>query len=416
MGHIWREQGVSDMGIDGHIELVDVATNAATGRLLLVQSKATAGKLGRETEQSFIYACSAKDIDYWMTASAPVLLVVTHTERKEAWFKNLSDWFSEPSRRASGLVEFDKSIDRFEAGASIIIESIGAPSSSGVYLQPAPKNETLVSNLLQVNIPEVFFLAPSSAQGWKAINGRLRSNGEKTIDDIVWSAGTLYSFRSFKDRPLKCLADDAPEMLGVQELQEAPNGDDRRLLVRLLNNTLREQLRGRLHWDRERQQYFFPATSNLKSRKVKVSQRSSGRTVFESYESQDDPERVSYYRHYAARFRFLDLDGTWYLSIDPTYHFTIDGYRESNYADKLLTGIKKREGHEAVRHLVTFWANYLIGDDSLLSDSDDFLDFTSLGTIDVEHGIDDDHWKPRHAKDEGIADQPSDQLVLDISS
>jgi len=43
MGHIWREKGVSDVGIDGEIELVDPTTRRALGRLLLVQSKAVAG-------------------------------------------------------------------------------------------------------------------------------------------------------------------------------------------------------------------------------------------------------------------------------------------------------------------------------------------------------------------------------------
>jgi hypothetical protein len=40
LGHLWNENQ-NDVGIDGWIELVEKTAEAATGRIILVQSKAT---------------------------------------------------------------------------------------------------------------------------------------------------------------------------------------------------------------------------------------------------------------------------------------------------------------------------------------------------------------------------------------
>lgn len=418
MGHIWREQAVSDVGIDGQIELVDPATHAATGRILMVQSKATASPLDRENDESFVYRCRQKDIDYWMSASVPVLLVVSHVEREESWFKNLHEWFADPIRRESRLVEFDKTSDRFDSQASQLLTDSGAPRSSGAYLQPAPRAEDLTSNLIKVDVPRDLFVAPSEAQGWTLINRRLREAGERTVDDVAWSGGNLYSFRPFDRRPLACLADAPQEVFATEELQCSSDEADQRLLVRLLNNTLREQLRPRLRWNRDRGHFHFPATPDLSGLKLKVRSGSSGRTVFEPYTDKRDPSVVSHYRHYAARLRFVDLDGEWFVSIEPTYHFTKDGLQESRIADKLLSGIKKLEGHDAVRHLTVFWATFLSGEDgSLFAPDDDLITFRGLAQLHVEHGIDDGFWKPRPENQIELPDSSSDgQLSLQVDS
>ncbi|BCB89267.1 hypothetical protein Psuf_065800 [Phytohabitans suffuscus] len=43
----------------------------------------------------------------------------------------------------------------------------------------------------------------------------------------------------------------------------------------------------------------------------------------------DDTTKVKYYRHYAAGLYYRRWSGRWYLEINPTYHFTIDGRRDS---------------------------------------------------------------------------------------
>jgi hypothetical protein len=395
MGHIWREKSVSDVGIDGEIELVDLATRSALGRLLLVQSKARSVDFEGETERLFRFRCTEDDLSYWLSGSAPVLLVCSHPATGDAWFKNLSEWFeAHPDHRAKRIVEFDKVVDRFDASAATRLVDWGVPASSGIYLRPPPRPETLVSNLLRLeHIAPHVHMAPSSVRGWKDINTRLRKAGHPLVDDVVWRDEHVYSLRPFDEPPLNMLADDTPERIGTDELTDSKSDDDRRLLVRLLNNTLRE-LHPELTWHKEREYLYFPATPDLQPRKVKTN-RGSGRTVFERYLDKETKSRVVYYRHYALRYQFVHLDDGWYVALTPTYHFTHDGAQESRFAGDYLKRIKQIEGHAAVGNLTKFWAGYLRPRRDLFTSADQRLRLGLLAEIDLAHGIDDQYWKPR---------------------
>lgn len=411
MGHIWREKGVSDVGIDGEIELVDPATRNVLGRLLLVQSKARTREFEHETEESFSFRCTEDDLEYWLSASAPVLLVCSHPKESQAWFKNVPGWFeAHPERRRSRMIDFDKRLDRFDPAAASVILDWGTPASSGIYLRPAPRAETLVSNLLRVeHLADEVHCVASDVRGWKDINARLRKAGHLPVDDVVWRDKQLYSFRRFDVAPLDALADDTPERIATDELASSKSDDDQRLLVRLMNNTLRQQ-RAELRWSRDREYLYFPATPDLRPRRVKVA-KTGGRTVFERYMDKETKTRVVYYRHYALRFQFLQLDDGWFLALNPTYHFTTDGHGESQYSGELLKRIKQFERHAAVANLTKFWAAYLSAS-NLFSSPDHHVRFGLLAGLDLGHGIDDAYWKPRSIPvrtDERHSDGPRQQ-------
>ncbi|MCP4306359.1 MAG: DUF4365 domain-containing protein [bacterium] len=407
MGHIWREKSVSDVGVDGEIELVDLTSREALGRLLLVQSKARSGEFEGETEDSIRFRCTEDDLNYWLSASAPVLLVCSRPSTKEAWFKNIPEWFSaNPERRAKRIVEFSKVDDRFDASAGRRLIDWGVPASSGIYLRPPPRPETLVTNLLRVeHIAQHVHLAPSSVRGWKDINARMRTGGHPLVNDVVWRDKHVYSFRGFDEPPLDVLADDTPERISTDELADSGAEEDRRFLVRLLNGTLRE-IHSELHWHRGREYLYFPASSDLQPRAVRAAgKRGRGRTVFERYLDKETKSRVVYYRHYALRFQFLYLDQGWYLALTPTYHFTHDGSRESRYAGDYLKRIKQIEGHGAVGNLTKFWAGYLRSRSDLFASPDQRLRLGLLAELDLAHGIDDEHWKRRDKTAVAGADQ-----------
>lgn len=395
MGHIWREKSVSDVGIDGEIELVDPSTDKATGRLLLVQSKARTAFDG-ETDSSFRFTCTEDDLEYWLSGTAPVLLVMTHPDTGDAWFKNLDVWFTEdPTRRKSRIVRFDKDADRFTKNAARRLLDWGAPASSGLYLRPPPRQETLLSNLLRVDyMADSVHAAPSSISGWADANARLRKAGYDAVDDIVWRDGQVWSFRRLDEPPLDALADETPERLATDELADSKSDDDRRLLVRLLNNTLREVNRSGLAFDKKHRYLYFPATESLQPLVVNPTRSGRGRTVFESYKDKATGSRVVHYRHYALQFQFLHLDEGWFLALNPTYHYTIDGHRPSKFGGEYVKKIKRMEGHDAVGYLVKFWAGYLRTQHHLFSTPDQRLRFGGLAEFDVNHGIDDKYWKP----------------------
>jgi Domain of unknown function (DUF4365) len=60
MGSSWSPTGALDVGIDGTIELFDLVSQAALGKILGVQSKVVANPKN-ETDEGFDYYCEERD-------------------------------------------------------------------------------------------------------------------------------------------------------------------------------------------------------------------------------------------------------------------------------------------------------------------------------------------------------------------
>ena len=138
--------------------------------------------------------------------------------------------------------------------------------------------------------------------------------------------------------------------------------------------------------------------------------RGSGRTVFEVY--RDAENKVRYCRHYAAHLNFRQWDGEWYLEINPTYHFTRDGERESIFSAEQLAKIKRLERNAAVKGQVEHWAQFLVlgQSDTLFGTGDRRIEFGSLATFTVDASIDERAWIV--PKDAEASDMP---LLIDES-
>src|SRR5690606_2256481 len=135
-----------DAGIDGSIEIRDPVTKEATGQVIRVQSKATNNQFPKETDQGFEFTCRKADLDYWLSANTPVLLVVSRPRTGDAYWINVHDYFATPERRSARKVYFDKAKDRFDESASDRIIQLGRDRNAGLYINPIPRPETLVSN------------------------------------------------------------------------------------------------------------------------------------------------------------------------------------------------------------------------------------------------------------------------------
>jgi hypothetical protein len=103
---------------------------------------------------------------------------------------------------------------------------------------------------------------------------------------------------------------------------------------------------------------------------------------------------VRFCRHYAANLRFRYWDGNWYLEINPTYHFTIDGKRDSLFEQDYIAKVKRLEHNRAVLALVTAWADLLSSrqESTLLSPGDERIVFGKLATVTVDAVIDEKAW------------------------
>ena len=81
--------------------------------------------LEQETESSFGFTCTREDLEYWLSGTAPVLLVVSKPKQKLAWWVSVKDYFSSSGAQAiSRKIKFDKQSMKFdESSASDLINA-----------------------------------------------------------------------------------------------------------------------------------------------------------------------------------------------------------------------------------------------------------------------------------------------------
>lgn len=84
---IFREQPISDMGIDAHIELVE---DDPTGKLIGLQIKSGAGNF-TATDDGLIYRGSLTHLDYWLGHALPVVLIAHLPETDETFWVHVTE-------------------------------------------------------------------------------------------------------------------------------------------------------------------------------------------------------------------------------------------------------------------------------------------------------------------------------------
>ena len=400
MKNIWRPIQIFDVGIDGEIELCDPITGVATNAIIRVQAKATTLPFQAETPESFEYTCTQKDLDYWLFGNAPVILIVCRPDTDEAYWVSVKDHFKDTSLQKTKKVRFNKLRDRFDLASSTRLMELGLPKDSGIYFAPLPKRELLYTNLLevvsfapQIFIAETDFRSPGDI--WRKFKAmRVRAGSEWML-----SNKRIISFRDLDAYPFNTICDAGTcERFDTSEWAYSDDSDRKREFVRLLNLCLQERthLLGLRYYDTKKLGYFyFPATRTLGTREVRYQSIKvmAKREVFKQYGQKADQTKRAFCRHSAFKGYFVSMGEKWYLEITPTYHFTIDGYREDRFRAQRLKGIKQLERNPAVLGHLLMWVDFLhrpIGD--LFSQEYSFLDFGKLQMVEIETGLPDEVW------------------------
>jgi hypothetical protein len=402
IGFRWQAAGGTEVGIDGHIELFDPASGEAVSAWLLAQSKAYKSFPG-ETDSSFHFTCDEADVEYWLRQPIPVILVCSHPETGEAWWRHVQEAFRDPEALQRRRVDFDKMRDRICGGTASALMDVGLSAAPRAWAPTLSRRERVVTNLLSVDrFAPVFYGAPTRAKTPRQAIARL-VEADCHGSDWVLHKNMVFSFRGLNDvsGPLHVLADDAAEAFDTTEWSESKDPDTRRQFVRLLNGTMRDMYAQDLTWYRRGRYFFFKAFDLTQERRIATG-RSSGRIVFTSRVIHgDDGPIVIWHRHHALRCRFLRFDGSWYVALNPTYHFTYDGYNRSRKSGEWVRKMKALERNSAVRGSVTFWAKYLRQPEGLFDTPDPRMGFGALVGFNVDRGVDDKVWKRDRATTPG---------------
>ncbi|MBN2133882.1 MAG: DUF4365 domain-containing protein [Sedimentisphaerales bacterium] len=400
MGFPWHPTNAPlDAGIDGFIELRDPTTGEVSNSWIAVQSKART-RLEKETENSFEFTCTTKDLAYWRRGNMPVLLVVSRPESDDAWWISIKDYFRDPARQNARKIVFDKKANRLAPRAQQDLLGLAQASGAGTYFRPCPKREHLHSNLLPVKrLAARIYTGRALYSTGKELTQVLKEQVQYPPREWFLHGDVVYSVHDLRDEPWVSVCDRATiETDATEDWCETQDPDTRRHFVRLLNSCLRSFC-GRIgmRYDKDANVLYFKKTNDLAPRKktYKSLRHTTSRVVFREYRAKKDPSRIAYYRHVGFEPRFRRFDGQWCLEINPTYRFTSDGDELHPYREEYLSKIKSIEGSGAVGGLVVMFAALLQDDDSLFADNYPHLGFGRLLGVDLPVGIDDLLWRKR---------------------
>lgn len=84
-GHIFRNQEVSDYGIDAQIEIKEGLS--ATGRLIAAQIKSGGSYFSKEVDAGFWHYVSDRHRDLWVNHSLPVILVLCNVDTQKCFYE-----------------------------------------------------------------------------------------------------------------------------------------------------------------------------------------------------------------------------------------------------------------------------------------------------------------------------------------
>lgn len=86
---ILRPQPTNDLGIDGHIEIVN-DNNRGTGRLIAAQIKCGPHFFKEQNAEGVVFRGEMKHYNYWRNHSLPVILIICKEDSGECWWTQFS--------------------------------------------------------------------------------------------------------------------------------------------------------------------------------------------------------------------------------------------------------------------------------------------------------------------------------------
>ncbi len=395
-------RGRLEAGVDGIVELRDPKSGQPLGKLIGVQVKATEkGPYSHESDAEFQYLIRPEDLSYWRGANLPIIIVLYRQEDETLYWKHVEGGVpAEPRRlifsKASDLLG-EMSRDRL---GSLTIDR----SQHGTYLPPLGIFETAELNLIRIRLPDEIFVGESPFHsGRDGIPDLLKEQNPQF--DWVIRGRRFYSFRDPRQSATACLVDeDSVEAIETELIADSDDPDNRLIMIELLRRSLQEQTSGLLSFGKDGGCLYFKAPGRF--RKVVYNYRSSKNDtralVVSVYRDKRDTSSIKSVRHHAFIPRFEQIAGDWYLSVTPTFVFTVDGFQPHRFSSSLLAGKKKLERNSAIRGQFFMWKHLLISSgyesrDLLshldLSNSSRILRFENLESLAMPKAVPEDAWQ-----------------------
>lgn len=399
MGFVFDGRNRLETGIDGFLELRDPTTGQTLAKWIGAQVKTTeADRYSHEDENGFEYLLKPDDLDYWMDANIPVVLVLVRLSDATMYWKPVDAGnLSEPRR-----LRFDKAKDRFEKAAADSIASLCVSKERvGSFVPPMMTGEGVHLTMVRVLLPPKIFVGASLfASGREAARELVGADPHASFDWVIRDRRFL-SFRDPRGTSLSEIVDSASvEAVNVEAVALTEDIDEEYIFIDLLARTLSAQLDSDLSYDRETRALYFRAPALNRGRRYRYRSliNETSAEVVTVWRAKDG--HVGSVRHHAFIPRFQRIGDEWFLSVSPTFTFTRDGYRSHYNAGALIAGKKKKEKNGAIRGQFLMWRHLLIDSgpkpSDLLGDHRrhaPILGFEPLETVEMPLAVPEEAWQ-----------------------
>jgi len=386
----------TEAGIDGIIDLADPQSGAATGGFLGVQVK-TKEQLAAEDEKQFSFYADPEDISYWNNVEIPVLLIVVRAKTEEAYAVHVQGYFANLEHKNSKTVIFEKDRDRFSATPDWQrrLLTLGVPRSRGLGFPPVPEPEDLSSNLLEAVAPETLFCGKTRFKSRDSVMRILKEREFRGTEFIV-REGNLWSMRSLHLDVWKNLVDARTiQKPAFTELALHESPAKRRYAVELLNYCLESRLALEdVVWLEEEKLYVYLPDRNVTKTVRTTLQREESESRKGLLHVTARGDEIRWCRHVAMKKRFVEVEGTYYLEVDPTYYYTRDGRKKHRRWRDFIRNARIMEKQKEYLANLELWRNVLTRPSDLLREDYSFLKFRSYLEFSSPVSVADELWNP----------------------
>ncbi len=177
--------------------------------------------------------------------------------------------------------------------------------------------------------------------------------------DRLWS---FYDMENPKHNLTQFIEQGTVEEMSVEEFIELNNGT--RELVRMLNDCIADHFFSiGLRVDTAKKRAYFTKNYDGTPKEIKYQARlkKATRTVAKP-RTNKVTGKIYYWEHKSIWYSFERIGQNWYLFINPSYIFTIDGVKlllKSERVNILSTKRASRDYNMTIHNDITFWANYI---------------------------------------------------------
>lgn len=294
------------------------------------------------------------------------------------------------------LEEFQRILGEVDAYIAYSSESIPDPTAITTNLQRVRMPQAVYVAELTINDKEVVAQARSSL----SYKGKARSRTSVVkmallLNDVhsdawVCHDNKLFSFHDMDASGLISVVDEGSvERLDVSDLADSHETDNINVLKQLLIAEARELLKARhvRMQPKDRFFYFIAEEEGQSERKEPwIGKQKATRRVYFARPSKKDPTKVAHHQHLSFDLTFAKLGDDWFAQIVPSWYYSFDGFRQSNWHDDLLSQQKRLERNASVRNQVRFIAYFLSATGTGVEDG---LAFQNLVEFDVCADADD---------------------------